>query len=101
MFTFPLQTVVTVAVTPQYQAVQVKPTYSSGYSAATTRTVPNVVANLPAKPATYAYQNAQATYGGAAHQFNAHGTATVVSVATTTPSSAVSSGSSESSLRCL
>lgn len=43
---------VTVAVTPQYQAVQVKPTYSSGYGT-TTRPVSNVV---PAKPATnYGY----------------------------------------------
>lgn len=47
------------AVTPQYQAVQVKPTYSSGYGA-TARTVSNVAAAV-AKPATnYGYvSNAQ------------------------------------------
>ena len=40
--------VVTVAVTPQYQAVQVKPTYSSGYGTNTARSVSNVVAAKPA-----------------------------------------------------
>jgi len=44
--------VVTVAVTPQYQAVQVKPTYSSGYGA-TARSVSNVV--TPKAATNYGY----------------------------------------------
>lgn len=44
------------AVTPQYQALQVKPTYSSGYGTPTVRTVSNVAVAATAKPAAnYGY----------------------------------------------
>ena len=52
------------AVTPQYQAVQVKSTYSGGYGSTAARTVSNVAAAVAKPAANYGYVSnaSQAAY---------------------------------------